>query len=97
MRKKLSHFIQPMLAKETDTPFDDKDLLFEIKGEGYRAIREIKNGEVELYSRNGNSFNTSYRVVYNELKKINQEVVLDGEIVIIHEEGKPDFQKLQHY
>ena len=86
-----------MLAKETDTAFDDKDWLFEIKWDGYRAISEIKNGAVELYSRNGNSFNAAYPIVYNELKKIKQDVVFDGEIVIINEEGKSDFQKLQHY
>ena len=77
--------IKPMLAKETANAFDDKDWLFEIKWDGYRAISEIKNGAVELYSRNGNSFNTSYPVVYNELKKIKQEVVFDGEIVILNE------------
>ena len=86
-----------MLAKETDTPFDDKNWIYEIKWDGYRAISDIKKGVIELYSRNGNSFNTNYPVVYNELKKIKHEVVLDGEIVIINEEGKSDFQKLQHY
>ncbi len=93
----MAHFIQPMLAKETDTAFDNKDWLFEIKWDGYRAISEIKNGAVELYSRNGNSFNAAYPIVYNELKKIKPDVVFDGEIVIINEEGKSDFQKLQHY
>ena len=86
-----------MLAKETDTPFDDKNWIYEIKWDGYRAISDIKKGVIELYSRNGNNFNTNYPVVYNELKKIKHEVVLDGEIVIINEEGKSDFQKLQHY
>ena len=93
----MPHFIQPMLAKETDTTFDDKDWLFEIKWDGYRAISEIKNGVVELYSRNGNSFNAVYPIVYNELKKIKPDVVFDGEIVIIDNDGKSDFQKLQHY
>ena len=95
--KKVADFIKPMLAKETDTPFDDKNWIFEIKWDGYRAISEVKKDAIELYSRNGNSFNTTYPVVYNELKKIKHEVVLDGEIVIINEEGKSDFQKLQHY
>ena len=94
---KLASFIKPMLAKETDKPFDDKEWLFEIKWDGYRAISEIKNGKVQLYSRNGNSFNTAYPVVYNELKDLKADVVFDGEIVILNEEGKSDFQKLQHY
>ncbi len=86
-----------MLAKETASAFDDKDWLFEIKWDGYRAISEIKDGKVLLYSRNGNSFINDYPLVVRELKKIKHDAVLDGEIVILNEQGKSDFQKLQHY
>jgi bifunctional non-homologous end joining protein LigD len=86
-----------MLAKETDISFDDKDWLFEIKWDGYRAIAEITQGKVELYSRNGNSFNSSYPVVLHALEKMKDDLVLDGEIVVLNEDGKSDFQKLQHY
>ncbi len=86
-----------MLAKEIDEPFDSSDWLFEIKWDGYRAISEIHNGEVRLYSRNGNSFNDSYPLVVNALKKIKHNVILDGEVVVINEAGLSDFQKLQHY
>jgi bifunctional non-homologous end joining protein LigD len=94
---KISDPVKPMLAKETEDPFDSSDWLFEIKWDGYRAISELDNGEVKLYSRNGNSFNTSYPIVVNALKKIRQNVILDGEIVILNEQGISDFQKLQHY
>lgn len=96
-REKLAHFIKPMLAKETDEVFDDAEWLFEIKWDGYRAISEIKDGDVKLYSRNGIVFNNQYPVVANALKKIKHDVVLDGEIVVLNEKGKSDFQKLQHY
>jgi len=86
-----------MLAKETDKPFDSDEWIFEIKWDGYRAISEIKNGSVELYSRNGNSFNERYPLVYNELKKLKADLTLDGEIVVLDEKGRPSFQKLQHY
>lgn len=86
-----------MLAKETSKPFDDKEWLFEIKWDGYRAIAEIDNGAVKLYSRNGLSFENSYPVVFAELKKIRQKAVLDGEIVVLNDEGQPEFQLLQHY
>jgi len=33
-----------MLAKETNTPFDNKGWIFEIKWDGYRAIVFIENG-----------------------------------------------------
>ncbi len=96
-KRKLDDFIKPMLAKETDEPFDDQGWIYEIKWDGYRAISEIENGEVRLYSRNGLLFNNTYPVIIEALKKIKQNVVLDGEIVVINEEGKSDFQKLQHY
>jgi bifunctional non-homologous end joining protein LigD len=86
-----------MLAKETANAFNDKEWLFEIKWDGYRAISEIKNGNILLYSRNGNSFIKDYPLVVRELKKIKHDAVLDGEIVVLNEEGKSDFQKLQHY
>jgi bifunctional non-homologous end joining protein LigD len=86
-----------MLAKETANPFDDEAWLFEIKWDGYRAISEIDNGAVKLYSRNGLSFENSYFNVVKELKKIRQKAVLDGEIVVLNDLGQPEFQLLQHY
>ena len=86
-----------MLAKETKEPFDDKNWLYEIKWDGYRAIAEIENGNVRLYSRNGITFENSYTLVVQELKKIRADAVLDGEIVVLNDEGHPEFQLLQHY
>jgi len=86
-----------MLAKETDAPFDDKNWLYEIKWDGYRAIAEIQKGSVKLYSRNGITFENSYPLVVQELKRIKADVVLDGEIVVLNEAGLPEFQLLQHY
>jgi bifunctional non-homologous end joining protein LigD len=94
---KIDHFIKPMLAKETDAAFDNNDWLFEIKWDGYRAVAELKNSNVKLYSRNGLSFEQHYPVVFAALKKIKLNAVLDGEIVVLNEKGLPDFQKLQHY
>ena len=86
-----------MLAKESTKSFSDEDWLYEIKWDGYRAIAELNNGEVKLYSRNGNSFVATYPQIFEALQKLSINAVLDGEIVVINEEGKPDFQKLQHY
>jgi len=95
--KKISTYIKPMLAKETAEPFDDEGWLFEIKWDGYRAIAEKKKNNILLYSRNGLNFQSTYPVVVNQLKNIQAEAVFDGEIVVLGENGKPDFQFLQHY
>ena len=86
-----------MLAKETDKVFDDKDWLFEIKWDGYRAITEKDDKIILLYSRNGISFQNTYPIVADQLKMIKADAILDGEIVVLNDEGKPNFQFLQHY
>ena len=86
-----------MLAKESTEVFDSKEWLYEIKWDGYRAIAELSSNEIKLYSRNGNDFSQNYLVVIEELKKLDHEAIFDGEIVVLNENGFPDFQKIQHY
>jgi bifunctional non-homologous end joining protein LigD len=95
--RKLTHYVTPMLAKESVAPFDNDDWIFEIKWDGFRAIAEISNGDIQLYSRNGNSFLGAYPEIVSALKKIKQNIVIDGEIVVLNDKGFPDFQKLQDY
>lgn len=94
---KLTHYIKPMLATPSEVPFNDKDWVFEIKWDGYRAITEKKGKNIKFYSRNGLTFNELYPEVAHELTKIKKDCVLDGEIVVLNEEGKPSFQKLQQF
>ena len=86
-----------MLAKLHEKPFDDPEWIYEIKWDGYRAIAEVNKKNTRLYSRNGLSFQAAYPAIYEELKKIKKNVVLDGEIVALDAEGKPGFQLLQQY
>ncbi len=93
----MPHKVKPMLAKLYDQPFDREHWIFEIKWDGYRAIAEVEKGEVNLYSRNGNSFNSKYSNVIKALGKIEDDIIYDGEIVVLKENGYADFQKLQNY
>ena len=89
--------IRPMLCKTVEQPFSKEGWLFEIKWDGYRAIAEIHKNKRSLYSRNGLSFNDSFPTVFNALKDIKDDMILDGEIVAFDEEGRPSFQLLQHH
>ena len=95
--KPISRRIKPMLATLIREPFDDPDWLFEVKWDGYRAVAEIQDGSVSLYSRNLISFNQKFSPITDSLKKFRFEAILDGEIVVVDDQGHPDFQMLQDY
>ena len=95
--KPMPHNLQPMLATVVKEPFDDRDWIFEVKWDGYRAIAEIRGNAVSLYSRNGISFNKKYPSIVETLQKIGFDAVLDGEVVVVDDQGRSDFEALQHY
>jgi len=97
LTKPMPHGIKPMLATLIEKPFDNPDWIFEVKWDGYRAIAEIRDRAVSLYSRNGISFNKKFSPVADALRKFGFDAVLDGEIVVVDEQGHADFQMLQHY
>ena len=82
---------KPMLARLADKPFSDKDWVFEVKWDGFRAIAYV-NEDFSLRSRNGKELRHNFPEL-EELKQQTHDVVLDGEIVILNE-GKVDFQAL---
>jgi bifunctional non-homologous end joining protein LigD len=86
-----------MLTTLVDEPFDGEDWIFEIKWDGYRAISSVINGSVELYSRNNISFIERYTPIVNALKDFANDVVIDGEIVALDENGLSRFQYLQNW
>lgn len=93
----MPHTMKPMLATLIKEPFDHPEWVFEVKWDGYRAIAEIRDGAVSLYSRNGISFEKKFFPVVEALRRFGCEAVLDGEIVVVDGQGRPDFQLLQHY
>ena len=82
---------RPMLAKEIHTPFSSKDWFFEVKWDGFRAIAYIDE-KLSLRSRNNQELLRDFPEL-EELHQQAQNVVLDGEIIILRD-GKVDFQAL---
>ncbi len=94
----MPNHIKPMLATLIKEPFDHPDWLFEVKWDGYRAVAEIREGQVvSLYSRNGLTFNRKFAPIAEALAKFRFDALLDGEIVVVDERGQADFQMLQDY
>jgi bifunctional non-homologous end joining protein LigD len=94
----MPHRIVPMMARLTDKPFDHPDWIFENKWDGFRAIAEVENGEVALYSRSGNTFIDQFPQLVKALEKLPaKQAILDGEIVVQDEHGRVVFQHLQNF
>ena len=80
----------PIRRKE---PFDDEKFVFELKHDGFRALAHITVQQCRLISRRGNVFK-SFVALSRSLSSLNCEAVLDGEIVVLDENGKPQFYDL---
>lgn len=87
---------RPMKATAGPLPPGD-DWLYEIKWDGMRLIVSVTDGSVRLTSANGRDVTVSYP----ELARLGEslgvsDAVLDGEVVVFDDAGRPDFGRLQH-
>lgn len=96
-KSKFPSGIKPMLATLVDAPFDDPDWVYEVKWDGYRALGFIRNGNVELFSRNNKSFNDKFYPIKKTLESWKINAVIDGEIMVINDKGISNFGNLQNW
>lgn len=78
-----------------DTAFDG-DWVFEEKYDGVRAIAEKKKDRVKLWSRTGQDLTAGFSEVVDAVRALDDDdLVLDGELVIFDRAGVSRFQLLQ--
>src|SRR5437868_13262976 len=76
-------------------PFDHPDWLFELKYDGFRALAHLEAGVVRLVSRKRNTFKSFQDLCATMTACIEAETaVLDGEIVYLGTDGRPEFYNL---
>jgi len=96
-KRQITHRIRPMLATLVEEPFDRPGWLFEVKWDGYRAVSEVREGDVNLYSRNNKPLEDKFIEIVRSLERLPFTAILDGEIVAVDESGRAGFQLLQNY
>lgn len=84
-----------MLATLIKQAFSDNNYVFEVKWDGYRIIAHCDGDDIRLQSRGGENYTKKYPVVVDALRAMNLHCVLDGEVVYLKPDGKPDFDSLQ--
>lgn len=83
-------FIPPMLLQyaKNNEPIDDSSIYAELKWDGIRLI--VSNlDELNLYTKNTNA-TSKYPELHNP--PIQKGTILDGEVVVLDEHGKADFE-----
>ena len=96
-KSKMPTEVKPMLATLVNAPFDDPGWSYEVKWDGYRALAYVNKGKVDLLSRNNKSFTEKYYPIKAAMEKWDADMVLDGEILVIMENGQANFGALQNW
>ncbi|MCL2050759.1 MAG: non-homologous end-joining DNA ligase [Lachnospiraceae bacterium] len=87
------------LAKLVNQVPAGEEWLYEFKYDGYRIISYLENNQARLLTRNGIDYADRFASIADSLISFaaGRSMVLDGEMVITDENGRPDFQALQNY
>lgn len=87
---------KPQLTDHRDTAPDGERWLHEIKWDGYRLLADLHEGEVKLRSRNGLDWTADFPEVVQAVQALPvRDARLDGELVVLDDNGRSDFAALQ--
>ncbi|MES2648170.1 MAG: DNA ligase D [Bacteroidota bacterium] len=89
--------VSPMLCTLTKAPVSDAAYLHEVKWDGYRIVSYSNKGAVRMDSRSSLDYTKKYPLLVQAIKSLKHDLLLDGEVVVINAEGRPDFDALQKY
>jgi bifunctional non-homologous end joining protein LigD len=96
-KAKLPAALAPQLATLAKSVPADGNWLYEIKFDGYRLLARIEQGRAQLFTRNGHDWSDRMQPLIEALEALGPHSAwLDGEAVVIGEDGVPDFNALQN-
>ncbi|MEK6399059.1 MAG: non-homologous end-joining DNA ligase, partial [Terriglobus sp.] len=95
-KETLPEFIKPQLAQEATAPPTGNEWVHEIKLDGYRIQAHKQGNHVRLFTRSGLDWTHRMKAVADAVKGISaQDAILDGEVVVLDDNGISSFARLQ--
>jgi DNA ligase D-like protein (predicted ligase) len=95
--KQAASFIETMDCLSVSKLPDGPEWTYEIKLDGYRLEVVRKGRTTTLYSRRENVLNQKFPYLATALEHLPKETVIDGEVVALGADGRPDFHLLQNF
>ncbi|MGH6645795.1 DNA ligase D [Aquabacterium sp.] len=96
-RAALPKTLAPQLATLAKGVPEDGRWLFELKFDGYRLLARVEDGQARLITRAGNDWTDKMPQVAKAVERLGvSSGWLDGEIVVLDEQGTPNFNALQN-
>jgi bifunctional non-homologous end joining protein LigD len=90
-------FVEPMKARLSDGPLPG-NWIYEVKFDGFRALAFKNGSQCRLLSRNDKDFSGKFPQVFKAIEELDlEDVIIDGEIVALDNQGRSSFQLLQAY
>ncbi|MFA5944926.1 MAG: non-homologous end-joining DNA ligase [Candidatus Thermoplasmatota archaeon] len=88
--------LSPMLATAGELPPDGRGFGYEFKWDGMRVLVRVEGDRVQAVSRNGNDAAARFPELKGLAKILGKSgAILDGELVVLGEDGRPDFGLMQ--
>jgi len=88
--------IRPMQAVAAEAPFSSDEYLFEVKWDGLRCLLFVDwDGHVRLQDRGLTDITDILPELHDLPRQVPSGAVLDGELVVTDDQGRPDSQALR--
>lgn len=95
-KKPMPKELKPQLAALVDEVPEGKNWYHEWKLDGYRMLCRKEDDEVIMLTRRSKDWTDRFLPIVKEAKTIDADCILDGEMVVIDENGLSNFQRLQN-
>jgi bifunctional non-homologous end joining protein LigD len=90
----IPEFVAPQLCTSVEKPPNSEGWCHEIKFDGYRVQLRVEDGEVAVNTRKGLNWTDKFAAIAAEAGSF-PDVLIDGEIAALDDDGLPHFSALQ--
>jgi len=84
-----------MKPETRDRAFSRPGWLFELKYDGFRMLAAGGGGEARLFYKSGKDATRIFPEIVRAVAALPGSLLLDGEVAVLDETGRPNFQRLQ--